>query len=250
MNRPSDDGFSDLQLTRKQTVFLLVASMVVVSVAFISGVLVGRGVKGAVPPALYSEAAVSDAPLPDDLPPPPPVQAGNTPSADGIVKESVTYPDRLTQTGPAAEQLTEIPAVRNEALPPEVSADALPPGGAPATVASATGQVPVLPPATGTAAGQAAADRPTPSAAAATSDGEPSGTGTAIQVSAFRNSREAETMAGRLVSKGYRAYVIAPAPGAPNLFRVRIGKFATRAEADRVVSRLKREEKLDPWIVP
>jgi cell division septation protein DedD len=56
-------------------------------------------------------------------------------------------------------------------------------------------------------------------------------------------------MAGRLSAKGYAAYVMAPAPGAPNLFRVRIGKFTTRADADRVVARLKREERLDPWIV-
>jgi cell division septation protein DedD len=250
MNRPSDDGFSDLQLTRKQTVFLLVASMVVVSVAFISGVLVGRGVNGTMPPALYSEAAVSEASLPDDLPPPPPVQSGNTPSADGIVKETVTYPDRLTQTAPATERLSEIPAVRNEALPPDERADAVLPSGVPAAVPSGGQQSPDPAPARGSAAGRGPADSPTASAAAATSFGEPAGTGMAIQVSAFRNSREAETMAGRLVSKGYRAYVIAPAPGAPNLFRVRIGKFATRADADRVVTRLKREEKLDPWIVP
>jgi DedD protein len=244
MDHSRDDGFSDLQLTRKQTVFLLVASMVVVSVAFITGVLVGRGVKGAVPPALYSESAVTDVPVPDDLPPPPPVQTGNAQSADGIVKEAVTYPDRLTQPAPASESLSETPAVRNEALPQEAAAevasvsgtaDASRESGAPST----TG---------GTAKSSATASTAQPPSAA-TAFAEPAGTGMAVQVSAYRNRREAEAMAGRLTSKGYAAYVLAPAPGAPNLFRVRIGKFSTRADAERVVTRLKREERLDPWIV-
>lgn len=250
MNRPSDDGFSDLHLSRKQTVFLLVASMVVVSVAFISGVLAGRGVRGAMPPALSGEAAVADEPLPDDLPPPPPVQSGNTPSAEGIVKESVTYPDRLTQAGPATERLSEMPAVKDEGLPPEERAVSTPPNRSPSSVPSAVRQAPNPASGSGTAARRTVAGRPAPSTSAVTSVGEPAGAGIAVQVAAFRNSREAESMVGRLVGKGYRAYVIAPAPGAPNLFRVRVGKYATRAEADRVVARLKREEKLDPWIVP
>ena len=100
MDHSRDDGFSDLQLTRKQTVFLVVASMVVLSVAFISGVLVGRGVKGTMPLGIYRESTVTDATVPDDLPPPPPVQTGNAQSADGIVKEAVTYPQRLTEPVP------------------------------------------------------------------------------------------------------------------------------------------------------
>ena len=242
MEHSHDDGFSDLQLTRKQTVFLIVASMVVLSVAFITGVLVGRGVKGGMPPALYSEASVAEGPVPDDLPPPPPVQTGNADSADGIVKEAVTYPDRLTERSPGAEALSETPGVRNESVPMDG-------GGAGTPTPEATPAGTATEPATASAKASAVAARTAPTPAPVAAFAEPAGTGMAVQVSAYRNRREAEAMAGRLSAKGYAAYVMAPAPGAPNLFRVRIGKFTTRADADRVVARLKREERLDPWIV-
>jgi len=247
MDPSRDDAFSNLKLTQKQTVFLIGASMVLLGVSFIAGVQVGRGVRGTLPPALYSEATVPDAPLPNDLPPPPPVQTGNSQSPEGIVKETVTYPDRLTQPGPANESLTDTPAVRNEVLPAEsiVDASAVAPdevstGAAPAAGASTSDATTDRGPA-GPTAGSSASE--------ATAFPEPPGSGLAVQVSAFRNRREADAMAGRLASKGYAAYVVAPAPGAPNLFRVRIGKFANRADADRVVTRLSREERLEPWIV-
>lgn len=249
MEHSRDDGFSDLHLTRKQTVFLLVASTVVMSVAFIAGVLVGRGVKGTLAPALYSESAVTETPLPDELPPPPPVQSGNAQSAEGIVKEAVSYPDRLTQSAPTTEQLSDTPMVRNEVLPGDAAAAPVSNGprvapAAEASLASGTSASGEAPPRTSDGA------TPPPPASRAPAFAEPAGPGVVVQVSAFRNRREADAMAGRLASKGYGVYVMAPAPGAPNLFRVRVGKFATRADADRVMTRLKREEKLDPWIVP
>lgn len=246
MEHSHDDGFSDLQLTRKQTVFLVVASMVVLSVAFITGVLVGRGVKGSVQPTLYGEASVAEVPVPDDLPPPPPVQTGNADSADGIVKETVTYPDRLTERAPGTELLSETPAVRNESLP--VDGGATGAAAAEATAAT-TATSAAATPSSATATPMADDTRAAKLRLAGDAFAEPAGTGMAVQVSAYRNRREAEAMAGRLSAKGYMAYVMAPAPGAPNLFRVRIGKFTTRADADRVVARLKREERLDPWIV-
>jgi cell division septation protein DedD len=60
---------------------------------------------------------------------------------------------------------------------------------------------------------------------------------------------EADALAQRLIGKSYKAYVVPPAPGAPALFRVRVGKFKEQREADQVVAKLKKEEKFDPWIV-
>ena len=71
----------------------------------------------------------------------------------------------------------------------------------------------------------------------------------AVQVSAFRVRQEADALANRLIGKGYTAYVVAPAPGAPALFRVRVGKFKEQREAEKVSARLKKEEQFDPWIV-
>ena len=53
----------------------------------------------------------------------------------------------------------------------------------------------------------------------------------------------------RLAGKGYPAYVVGPAKGAPSVFRVRVGKYKERHEADTVAARLQKEEQFKPWIV-
>ena len=53
----------------------------------------------------------------------------------------------------------------------------------------------------------------------------------------------------RLAGKGYPAYVVAPLKGAPPVFRVRVGKYKERNEADTVAARLQKEEQFKPWIV-
>ena len=54
----------------------------------------------------------------------------------------------------------------------------------------------------------------------------------------------------RLAGKGYPAYVVAPPKGpGPIIFRVRVGKYKDRNEADTVAARLLKEEQFKPWIV-
>ena len=101
-------------------------------------------------------------------------------------------------------------------------------------------------PAAGTvaAAGSGEAGSPIPSgASAAQTDGY------AIQVTTLRESDAAERMAQGLVEKGYPAFVVPPAPGVPvSVFRVRVGTYADRDEAEQVLERLEGEESLRPWI--
>ena len=59
---------------------------------------------------------------------------------------------------------------------------------------------------------------------------------------------EADAIARRLSSKGYAAYVLTPATGTPSVFRVRVGKFTTRREAESVAARLQKEEQFKPWV--
>ena len=61
---------------------------------------------------------------------------------------------------------------------------------------------------------------------------------------AVRRSRSS----ARLSGKGYAVYLVTPQAGQPAMFRVRVGKFAERAEAERVAARLEREEQFKPWI--
>jgi cell division septation protein DedD len=50
-----------------------------------------------------------------------------------------------------------------------------------------------------------------------------------------------------LTGKGYPAFVTTPA-GAANVFRVRVGKYSDRREAESVAGRLEKEEQFKPWI--
>jgi cell division septation protein DedD len=69
-----------------------------------------------------------------------------------------------------------------------------------------------------------------------------------VQVAAVQERSEADTIARRLTTKGYDAYVTAPAPGAPRVFRVRVGRFRDRREAESAAARLEKEEHFKPWI--
>ena len=59
---------------------------------------------------------------------------------------------------------------------------------------------------------------------------------------------DAEAIAKRLSNKGYSAYVVAPPDGTPSVFRVRVGKFPTKREAETIAAKLQREEQFKPWV--
>jgi cell division protein FtsN len=42
--------------------------------------------------------------------------------------------------------------------------------------------------------------------------------------------------------------VISPAGGTPSVYRVRVGKFPTRREAETMAARLQKEEQFKPWV--
>ncbi len=91
---------------------------------------------------------------------------------------------------------------------------------------------------------------PAPAAAVVETPPEPQGAGFAVQVAALRERREADAIVQRLIGKGYPAYVLAPAKGAPAaVYRVRVGKFMDRREAEEAARRLEKEEQFKPWIV-
>ena len=74
------------------------------------------------------------------------------------------------------------------------------------------------------------------------------GCGFVVQVAAVRQRSEADAIRGRLTRKGYPAFIAtAGAPGAPT-YRVRVGKYPSRREADSVAAKLEREEQFKPWV--
>jgi DedD protein len=69
-----------------------------------------------------------------------------------------------------------------------------------------------------------------------------------VQIAALNVRSEADAMAKRLSSKGYAAFVLPPATGTPAVYRVRIGPFNTKREADSVAVKLQKEEQFKPWV--
>jgi cell division septation protein DedD len=66
-------------------------------------------------------------------------------------------------------------------------------------------------------------------------------------VAATKQRSEADSIARRLTGKGYPAFVTTPTSG-PTMFRVRVGKYKDRREAETVARRLEREEQFKPWV--
>ena len=219
MSSTQEDAFREIQLSGKQLVFVAMAGLVIAVVIFLFGVQVGRGVlaqRG------LAEAAET---VPAAEPPLAPA-AASQPSSDAPVTagEKLSYAERLASPGPPAERLKK--------SEPPVDPPSPKPEAAPAA------------PVRSTAPDTTRAGQPQPVASP-----EPPGTGFAIQVAALRQRDEADVIVKRLSSKGYPAYVVAPASGAPEVYRVRVGKFKDRAEADTVAARLQKEEQFKPWVV-
>jgi cell division septation protein DedD len=218
-----DEGFHEIQLNFKQLVFLFMAGTVAAVVIFLLGVFVGRGVRADTGDA--AAIAATDAPTAPAIPP----AVSNSGGPSAATKEDLSYPKRLGSNDAPRETLRAESASPAAAAPPSPQA-APPPAAAKPDSAAARGAV----------AGASAAP-------ATDVPAEPSGDGFAIQVAALAKREEAETIVRRLTGKGYSAYVLAPASGAPSVFRVRVGKFKDRQEAEAVAARLQKEEQFKPW---
>ena len=233
-HQSQDDGFHEIQLNGKQLVFLFMAATVVSVVIFLCGVLVGRGVRAERP---LSDATVASAPPTEPTtgrtsPPAPPPAADTDPrnAAPPAPADEVplTYPDRLENSKAAKEALkkadkaasAEKPALLPQKQEPLPQKAAAPPPPAPTPQKTA------------------------PQKPAASADGSPEFT---VQIAAYNARGEAEATVRRLASKGYQAYVAPPGNGAA-MYRVRVGKFKTRHDAEPVAARLQKEESYKPWI--
>jgi cell division septation protein DedD len=236
-----DEGFHEIQLNGKQLVFLFMAATVVSVVIFLCGVLVGRGVRSQLAGGSDSTVATNEETTPTPTQPATPAPApapGSDPTtvaAPPPPAEDVTYPNRLTKQTPPEEKLKPAP---DRGAPAE--------RGATPVAAAGAASAPPAPPSPTPAKEPARAAAP-PVTEAVTSP-EPSGQGFAVQIAALNVRSEADAIAKRLSTKGYAAYVMTPANGTPSVFRVRVGKFTTRREAETVAAKLQKEEQFKPWV--
>ncbi len=84
---------------------------------------------------------------------------------------------------------------------------------------------------------------PTPSVA-----GAPPRSGFAVQVGAFATGSAADGLAAELKKLGHVAYV-ADEGGNGARYKVRVGPIASRADADALADKLKREQRLPTWVL-
>jgi cell division septation protein DedD len=255
-----DDAFHEIQLNGKQLVFLFMAATVVSVVIFLCGVLVGRGVRAERAAAAGDSSALNAVATAETTPQqapqvvtPPPAGSDPTAATPPPAVDDLTYFKQLEKPN-QAEELKPAPA-KPAAAPAGQTARATPPPSAkePASAPAVQTARATPPPAAKEPAsppdGQTARALPPPAAKApASSPADPGGQGYALQIAALRDRDEADAIAKRLESKGYSAYVLAPASGTPPVFRVRVGKFKTRRDAETVSAKLQKEEQFNPWI--
>jgi cell division septation protein DedD len=207
-----DEGFHEIQLNGKQLVFLFMAATVVSVVIFLLGVFVGRGVRAE--RGTVADSSATSGTIADTSPAPPPAASVPAPPPAGSDPTAAAPPKE------APEDLSYF----NRLDKPTAAPEKLKPSAPPTAPAAPRASVP------------------------ASATGEPSGQDWAVQIAALNVRSDAEAIAKRLSSKGYAAYVVAPPDGTPAVYRVRVGKFPTKREADSVAAKLQKEEQFKPWV--
>ena len=208
-------GYYELQLNNKQLVFFFMAAVGIAVVVFLCGVMVGRGVRDAAI-AASGNNIVSE----------PGTTASAAKPTSGEVLRELDYSKRLES--PRVEDKLEPASSSPENL---VNKKATPPKS---TAPKPAAKKPV--------------PKPTPVAPKPSSKallGSAAGTFT-IQVVALKTDDAAQKLVNRLKTKNYRAYL--EPGGETGLYRVRVGRFQTRAEAEKVAKMLRDSEKFKPYI--
>jgi cell division septation protein DedD len=256
----SDEGFHEIQLNGKQLVFLFMAATVVSVVIFLCGVMVGRGVRaerGGVEVAEAAPAAGPQAELPATSAPARPANA-----TDAAVRDDAAPSPPANQEPPATP---EDDVYQQLMAGGDSKADTLKPRAEEPPQASKSAET-LAPPSKADAAKNAKAEKAAKDAvdkaardAKAAADAKknpparadmgPTDPGTfAVQIAALRERAEADEIAKRLAGKGYAAYVLVPPVGGTPVYKVQVGRFKNRQDAEKTAARLKKEERFSPWV--
>jgi cell division septation protein DedD len=217
----ADDGFHEIHLSGKQLVFLFMATTVVAVVIFLCGVQVGRSV----PTQRTQEAFADPTSMASAQTTAPPAAAAGPPAAEPPAPpaetDELSYKKRLEGEATAKESLKPASEPPARTSPPVTARSQPAPAPAPASV-------------------------PPPPQPTATTGTPQAGTWV-LQVHALRDAKAANGIVQRLSRKGYPAFLVAS--NAPtSMYRVFVGRYKDRSEAERVAERLKKEEQFNPWI--
>jgi DedD protein len=234
-----DQEVHEIQLNGKQLVFMFGAATMVSVVIFLCGVMVGRGVRqvqpdvlaastdSAIDPAAPFETTTSRSALPAD-PAPAPAQ------------ETLTYAEPLE-----APLVPDEPLKLAEASKPAVAPAVDDKKAAPKAVPAQETKQPAAPKAP--AAVKVSATKPD-AVTAGSHFVEPPGNGFVVQVGVFPTLEAAEAQRRPLVAKGYNVFLTLNPDATKAKYRVRVGRYATKGEADAVAAKLRQEARVKPWV--
>jgi cell division septation protein DedD len=196
-----DQNFHEIQLSGKQLLFGFISAVALLLVVFLLGVSVGRGVRTETTPGDLSAATGPGVPGDTTVPATPPPGA--------------PLPGDLTYQ----ETLKGRPAGATPPPPPAPPAD-------PPQTAAPPPEPKVDPP--------VASKPPPPPASATTTPAAAASGGWFLQTGAYGTQRAAENWVRELKAKGIAAFVTQY----DKFYRVRVGPFATEAEAQREQARI------------
>lgn len=219
MSDSHEPSYYEIALTNRQVLFAFVILLVCLLATFVAGVWVGRSgeVQAASPPP-GERLAESAAPAAGKNGEPLEKLSFFSPGADTTLRE-----DLAQETPAAAPPAAVVPPAQSEPPPVVITPPAPSPPAASPPAPAAT----------------PAAAAPEPAAAAG---------GLVVQVFSSRDKEQAEKVVQRLEGGGNRAYLSPVEVSGRTMYRVRIGPFGDRAEAQTVADQVRRDFKLDTWI--
>ena len=224
----ADEGFHEIQLSGKQLVFLFILVTFALVVTFLCGVLVGRGAR------VVRGDDAGDTTVASTATPGTPQAMGDSgpPAAEPPApapEDELSYPKRLQATDAPKEDLQSAPSAaarQTAAVPPPTAAQKAAAPPKPDVQQKTDAQPP---------AGEVA------------SSGRPGAW--VVQVVALQDRAVATALVQRLNGKGYPAFLVTTAPGSvPRMYKVQVGRYNDRREADQIRLRLEKEEQFKPWI--
>jgi len=219
----TDDGFHEIQLSGKQLVFLFMATTTVAVVIFLCGVWVGRGVPAERAAAGDRPEVVTSASPAPAATPSQPVASSGPPAAEPPVPaaepgDELSYAKRLQADSAPSEKLKG--AARSQAAAPKSE------------------------PVDQRAASKATVQpQPAPPAQSVARAGS-----WIVQVVSLQDRAAATAVARRLSSKGYPAFVLEPAGGGPRIYRVQVGGYSDKNDAEQASRRLEKDEQFKPFV--
>ena len=234
---------SETTPTAKQIVFLFMAATVVAVVVFLCGVLVGRGV-----PLGGGATSIGGSPGSGsvDLPTATLSSPSSEPSAAAGESATLSYYRRLDGSPSQPERLGPGNADTDTDTDTDIDEEGVDsPEPSETSAESDRARVAVV----DEAPAPAAPPLPLPPAAPQSSSASVVIDGFSVQVMALRSHAAAQDVVTQLSDKGFPARVVLPPADAPiTLFRVQVGPYADRAEAQRIRRRLEAEEQFEAFV--